>query len=167
MSTTTADNTRPALSSFLGLVFWLGLCFLAAGLGGMATGPEIQGWYATLEKPPINPPNWVFGPVWTTLFIMMGVAAWRVWRIAGFGGARLALGLFLAQLVLNVLWSVLFFALHSPGAAFVEVFGFWATMLAATLAFARHDRLAAWLMVPTLAWVAFAAVLNGWIWWIN
>lgn len=167
--TTTTDHgpARPALSSLLGLALWLGLCFLAAGLGGLATGPQIQGWYATLQKPPINPPDWVFGPVWTTLFIMMGVAAWRVWRVAGFGGAWVALGLFVFQLVLNVLWSVLFFALNSPGAALVEVFVFWAAMLATTLAFARHDRVAAWLMAPTLAWVAFAAVLNGWIWWIN
>lgn len=150
---------------WLGLAGWVGLCFAAAGLGGMAT--DTGAWYDGLAKPSWNPPDWVFGPVWTTLFVMMGVAAWMVWKERGFGGARGELGLFGVQLALNVLWSVLFFALRRPDLAFFEVVVFWGAILATLLAFRRVRPLAGWLMVPYLAWVSFAAVLNFVIWRMN
>lgn len=163
----TASHPPAPRRALLGLAGWALLCVLAAGLGGAVTRPEIGDWYATLAKPSFNPPGWVFGPAWTILFAMMAVAVWLVWRKAGWGGARGALTLFLVQLVLNVLWSVLFFGMQSPGAAFVEVFALWAAILATIVAFHRHSPLAAWLLVPYIAWVSFAAVLNGWIWMNN
>lgn len=150
--------------SVLGLVLFIVACFAAAGLGSLVTTPRINGWYAGLDKPFFNPPNWLFGPVWTILFLAMAVAAWLVWRRAGFSGARVALSLFGAQLFLNVLWSTLFFGLKSPGAALIEIVVLWAAILATLLAFRRTSRGAGLLFVPYLAWVTFAALLNLEIW---
>ncbi len=139
----------------------------AGGLGAIATTPEIEGWYATLEKPSWNPPGYVFGPVWTTLYLMMAVAAWLVWRPAGFKTATLPLVLFAVQLVLNVAWSWIFFGLHQPGWAFVEIVFLWLAIVATIVAFLRCSRAAGWLLVPYLAWVSFASVLNYAIWQLN
>ena len=143
------------------------VCFAAAGLGSLATTPQIPGWYAGLEKPFFSPPNWLFGPVWTVLFLAMAVAGWMVWRRRGFSGAPVAFTLFGAQLVLNVLWSVLFFGLQSPGAALIEIVVLWIFILATLLAFSKVSRNASLLLVPYLAWVTFAAVLNLAIWYLN
>ena len=102
----------------LGLVVLIAVCFAAAGIGGAVTSPQIENWYATLAKPSWNPPNWVFGPVWSALYLCMAVAAWLVWRQKGWLAARGPLALFGVQLALNTLWSCLFFGLHSPGLAF-------------------------------------------------
>ena len=98
----------------VGLLGWLVVCFGASAIGSAATISEIEGWYAGLEKPSFNPPNWIFGPVWSVLFFLMAVAAWLVWRRFGFAGAKAALVVFLVQLIANVIWSVLFFGMHSP-----------------------------------------------------
>lgn len=156
-------NTKHAVA----LAAFLALCLGAGALGGLATAPHIEGWYATLEKPAWNPPDWVFGPVWTTLFAMMGVAAWLVWRRAGLAGARAAFTLFALQLGLNVGWSYLFFAAQQPGWALVELVGLWLAIAATIAAFARHSRPAAWLLTPYLAWVTFAGVLNATLWHLN
>jgi tryptophan-rich sensory protein len=130
------------------LVVFVGICLGAAGIGGWLT--DIGPWYRELDKPSWTPPNWVFGPVWTFLYVSMGVAAWLVWRRGGLRGAALALGLFGFQLVLNVIWSGLFFALHEPGYALIDIVALWIAIAATALAFARWSVAAGWLMVPYL-----------------
>ena len=124
-------------------------------------------WYASLSKPSWNPPNAIFGPVWTLLYALMAVSAWLVWRRAGFGGAGAALGLFVFQLVLNALWSYLFFGLHRPDIAFFEIVVLWVAILAVVLLFWRVDRTAGALMLPYLTWVGFASFLNFTLWRMN
>jgi tryptophan-rich sensory protein len=152
---------------WIGLVVSILICFAAAGIGSLATTPQIPGWYANLAKPTWTPPGWIFGPVWTLLYLMMAVAAWLVWRQAGFAGAKLPLALFAIQLVLNSLWSVLFFGLQNPGAAAVDIILLWAAILATMVTFWRRSRVAGGLLAPYLAWVSFAAVLNAAIWRMN
>ncbi|MGC4007472.1 MAG: TspO/MBR family protein [Pirellulales bacterium] len=161
--------TQPTLrtTQILGLLASLGICFAAAGIGAWFTISEIPGWYTALKKPTWNPPNDVFGPVWNTLYLMMAVAAWWVWRSAGFSNGRVALATFGAQLVLNTLWSILFFGLHRPDWAFIEIVVLWIAIGATIYAFAKISRLAAGLLVPYWLWVAFAAVLNYQIWRLN
>jgi tryptophan-rich sensory protein len=146
------------------LTGWLVLCFGAAAFGGFFGPGE---WYAKLRKPSWNPPNWIFGPVWTTLYIMMAVAAWRVWWLDGNGGRRKALVFFLVQLCLNAAWTPLFFGLKQPALAFANIVLLWIAIGATAVAFLRMDRAAGWLMVPYLAWVSFAAVLNAALWRLN
>lgn len=148
----------------LGLVLWLAAS-LAAGWAGSRFMPGE--WYAALAKPAWTPPDAVFGPVWTALYVMMGVAAWLVWRKAGFAGARAALGLFVAQLVLNALWSYVFFGLHRAGAAFAEIVVLWLVILATAVGFWRVRPAAGVLLIPYAAWVTFAAGLNYQIWRLN
>ena len=148
----------PLKSSIIGLAVFLVVCFAAAGIGGAVTTPKIGTWYASLAKPSWNPPNWVFGPVWTTLYICMAVAAWLVWRKDA--AAWLPLTLFGVQLVLNVLWSCIFFGLEMPGLAFAEVLLLWAVIAATMVAFWQRSTVAGILFVPYLAWVSFASVLN-------
>lgn len=146
---------------WLALAGFLAACFAVAGLGGWFTSMGMPEWYATLRKPVWNPPSWVFAPVWTTLYIMMAVAAWLVWKEAGFSGATAALTLFFVQLLLNVTWSGLFFGLQSPGWAMVELVVLWGTILGTTLLFFQHSTFAGALMVPYLLWVTFAGFLNA------
>jgi translocator protein len=143
---------------------WLLLCFAAAAFGGLFMPGE---WYASLKKPSWNPPGWVFGPVWTTLYVMMAVAAWLVWKRGGFSAQRPALVLFLVQLALNAAWTPLFFGLHRPGLAFAEMLLLWLAIAATLAAFRRVSRVAAWLLAPYLAWVSFAAALNLGLWRLN
>ena len=139
----------------------VGVCLLAGAVGGLFTSPAIPGWYAALQKPAFNPPNWIFGPVWTTLYVMMGFAAFLVWdRGWRRPGVRHALAVFAAQLVLNVLWSALFFGARSPVAALVDIVALWLGILACVTLFARVSKAGAVLMVPYLLWVSFATVLN-------
>jgi len=150
--------------SLLGLFGWLVVCFSAAAVGSRFLPGD---WYATLAKPPWNPPSAVFAPVWTVLYATMAVAAWLVWRRAGFAGAGVALAAFGAQLALNALWSYLFFGLHRPGVAFADIVALWFAILAVVLLFRRHDGWAGVLMVPYLMWVGFAACLNFALWRLN
>jgi benzodiazapine receptor len=152
------------LKSALALAGWLSLCFGAASLGAVFMPGE---WYAALKKPSWNPPGWIFGPVWTALYTMMAVAAWLVWRQGGFAAQPRPLALFLAQLVLNAAWTPLFFGLHRPGIAFVEMVLLWLAIAATFTAFRPVSRVAAWLIVPYCAWVSFAAVLNFTLWRLN
>ena len=152
---------------WIGLAVVLVVCLGVGGLGAIATTPEIEGWYRTISKPTWNPPDSVFGPVWTALYILMAIAAWLVWRPAGFKAAAFPLSLFGAQLLLNVAWSWIFFGLHQPGWAFVEIVILWLAIVATTVAFFRCSNVAGWLIVPYLAWVSFASVLNFTIWRMN
>jgi benzodiazapine receptor len=156
-----------ALRQAVGLAMSIAICFGAAGIGSLLTRPSIRGWYATLSKPWWTPPNWLFGPVWSALYLGMAVAAWLVWRRAGVSGAKLALTLFALQLVLNVCWSAIFFAMHRPGFAFAEIILLWLLILATLALFWPISRAAVWLMVPYLLWVAFAASLNYAVWRLN
>jgi tryptophan-rich sensory protein len=144
------------------------VCVAAGFVGSLATMKSIPTWYAGLKKPPFSPPNAIFGPVWTALFIMMAVAAFLVWR-RGFETepVKIALIVFGAQLIFNVLWSVLFFGLKMPGLAFLEIILLWVLILATILLFRKASIPAAWLMVPYILWVSFAAVLNYSLWRLN
>lgn len=166
MSVTYGSARRPA-HPWWGLAAWIGLCLAAGGIGSYFTFESVQSWYPTLQKPAWTPPSWVFGPVWSTLYVLMGVAAWRVWRCPFGPEVRGALTLFGVQLVLNTLWSGLFFGLRSPGPAFFELVLLWVFIAATLLRFRRLDRTAAWLLVPYLAWVTFAGGLNFTIWQLN
>lgn len=148
----------------LALIGWVALCFGAAAIGGLFGPSE---WYTQLRKPAWNPPNWLFGPVWTALYTLMAVAAWLVWRQGGFATQRRALSLFIVQLALNAAWTPLFFGLHWPGVAFAELLLLWTAISAATACFFKVSRTAGWLMLPYLAWVTFAAILNAALWRLN
>lgn len=155
------NNTRKLITA-------IAICELTGILGSVFTASSVSTWYTTLIRPAFAPPNWIFGPVWTTLFALMGFAAFLVWR-AGLHrrDVRIALAIGVAQLVLNFLWSVIFFGLRNPGAAFVEIIILWLAILATMIAFARVSRAAAWLLVPYIVWVSFAAYLNYSIWIAN
>ena len=149
-----------ALGAFVVLIFTFG----AAGVGSrFPTGP----WYAALSKPRWNPPNWLFGPVWGILYILMAVAAWLVWRDAGFSGATAPLVLFIVQLGLNALWSYLFFGAHQPLLAFLEITVLWIVILLTLVGFWRVRPLAGVLLLPYLCWVGFASALNFQLWRLN
>ena len=150
--------------SILCLLGWLAASFVAAAMGGLFMPGE---WYASLRNPSWNPPGWIFGPVWTTLYTMMAVAAWLIWRQGGWRKQRKPLLTFLAQLALNALWTPLFFGLHWPGVAFAEIVLLWLAVVWTIIAFWRVHRTAAWLLAPYLAWVSFAAGLNGTLWRLN
>ena len=151
----------------IGLAVLIAVCFGAAAAGGAATYPRIEGWYAALTKPSWTPPGWLFGPVWTVLYLGMAVAAWLVWRQKGLSAARGALTLFGVQLGLNVAWSWLFFGLRNPGLGFVDILSLWVAIAATLVAFWWRSVLAGLLFAPYLAWVTFAAVLNYSIWQSN
>ncbi len=150
--------------NLLGLAAWLAAS-LAAGWVGSRFLPGA--WYEALAKPAWTPPNGVFAPVWTALYLLMGTAAWLVWRRAGFAGASAALALFVAQLALNALWSYLFFGAHRIGAALIEVLVLWAVILIVAVLFWRQTRIAGLLMLPYLIWTGFASALNLALWRMN
>lgn len=152
---------------WLSLVGLIVLCEGVGVLGGLWTGPEIRGWYRTLAKPSFNPPGWIFGPVWTTLYLLMAIAAWLVFNTPATSARTLGLGLFLVQLALNLAWSWIFFRKHAIGAAAVEVALLWCSIGGTTVLFSQVSVVAAWLMAPYWAWVSFASILNATIWRLN
>lgn len=156
------------LRELFGVAIAILVCETAGIIGSIFTASSVATWYATLAKPALNPPAWVFGPVWTTLYALMGIAAFLVWRKGlEHRDVKIALGIFAVQLVLNTLWSVIFFGLHSPGGALVEIVFLWLAILATIISFARISKPAAWLLIPYVAWVGFAAYLNFTIWMLN
>jgi translocator protein len=150
----------------LGLAGWLGASFLAAAIGGAAS-IEAAPFYARLVQPDWAPPASLFGPVWTVLYVLMGIAAWLVWRVGGFAATRSALALFLVQLLFNALWSWLFFAWHRGALAFAGILLLWALIAATLVSFWRIRPLAGALLLPYLLWVGFAAALNFALWQLN
>ncbi|GAA3221319.1 tryptophan-rich sensory protein [Pseudonocardia petroleophila] len=159
--------TRPSLpTAAVGLAAFGVAAAAAAAVGGLAAASAAD-QYGALVQPAWAPPAWLFGPVWTVLYVTIAVAGWLVWRTAGWSGARTALSVFAAQLVLNALWTPLFFGAGLFGVAFVEIVLLWLTIVATIVLFARHSRLAAGLLVPYLAWVTFASALNLAIWVLN
>jgi translocator protein len=137
------------------------------GLSGYFTASGVGGWYATLQKPWFNPPNWIFGPVWTALYAMMGVALYLVWKQPPGPARNSAITWFAVQLTVNFFWSFIFFYLHQPGWAFAEIVVMWVLILVTIFQFAKLSTAAAWLLVPYISWVSFAAVLNFTLWRMN
>lgn len=156
------------IPAFLQAIVAIVICQLAGIIGSLFTTPAIPTWYAGLAKPALNPPSWVFGPVWTFLYALMGIAAFLVWK-QGWkrSEVKIALGLFAFQLALNTLWSILFFGLENPAAGLIDIVLMWLAIVATIIAFARVSKTAAWLMLPYLAWVSFATYLNFSIWQLN
>ncbi|PIP60247.1 TspO protein [Candidatus Uhrbacteria bacterium CG22_combo_CG10-13_8_21_14_all_47_17] len=140
---------------------------LAGIIGSLFTAPSIAGWYSTLVKPALNPPAWVFAPVWTTLFAMMGVALFLIWKNQTTIKKNMAYRFFFAQLILNTLWSIIFFSQHNIGGALIEIIVLWLAILAAIIFFYKISKTAAWLLVPYIAWVSFAMYLNYALWALN
>ena len=160
------------INNILKLVISIGVSLGAGAIGSFFTAPAVQSnWYLELIKPAFNPPSWVFGPVWTTLYILMGISLFLIWKInpseARPGERRRAVILFFIQLVLNVFWLIIFFGLHSLGGAFIEIVFLWLTILATIIAFAKISKSAAWLLAPYILWVSFAVYLNFAIWLLN
>ncbi len=150
------------------LVSAIVVCQLAGIIGSVFTISSIPTWYAELEKPFFAPPNWLFGPVWLALYTLMGVSLYLVWsRGIDNSSVRTALSFFGVQLVLNALWSVLFFGLRSPLLGLVEIVALWIAIVANIVLFYRISRAAALLLIPYIAWVTIAAALNGFIWSLN
>ena len=153
--------------SGLVLILLVAICLGVAAVGGWVTAGSVADWYPSLRKPSWNPPAWVFGPVWTALYLSMAIAAWLVWRRAGWPGGARALGLFAVQLALNAAWSPLFFGLRSPAAGLVDIAALWFAIAATVFAFFRIAPVAGALLVPYWLWVTFATVLNAAIWGLN
>jgi len=156
------------LTIVIKLIVCLALTFSAAFVGSIFTRSAVPDWYATLNKPSFTPPDWLFGPVWIILYLLMAISAFIVWqkRLAN-PAVRVALILYLIQLILNALWSVIFFGLKSPLVAFIEILLLWSAIVVTILAFARVSITAALMLVPYILWVSFAAVLNFSIWLLN
>jgi len=156
------------INNTLKLVIAVALPVAVGGLSGFATARGVSTWYPTLVKPSFNPPAWVFGPVWTVLYITMGVAAYLVWlRGIDAKGVRAALAVFVIQLALNGLWSILFFGNRQPGLALVEIIVLWVAIAVTIRLFWRVVPAAGVLLLPYWAWVSFATILNASLWWLN
>lgn len=151
----------------LGLLFFMTVCFGVSIAGGMITASSLGDWYAALNKPTFNPPNWVFGPVWTILYALMAIASWRIWRIAGLRGAKIPLFIFGLQLALNLAWSMFFFGMRSINLALADIVLLLIAIITTASLFFRKDLIGGLLFIPYIAWVAFATVLNTAIWLLN
>jgi tryptophan-rich sensory protein len=154
--------------NIIAIIIWVAISFLPGVLGQLATGPAVPAWYATLTRPPIAPPNWIFGPVWTLLYISMGIAAGLIWN-QGIKDNRVkfAITIFVIQLILNGLWSFIFFGWHSLHVAFIEIVILWCLILFMTIKFYALSKPAGFLLIPYLLWVGFASILNFSFWWLN
>jgi benzodiazapine receptor len=161
-------RTHPKASrDVLGLFAFIILCVAVSAVGGAITATSVDTWYQALEKPSFNPPDWVFAPVWTALYIVMGIAAWRVWRIRSFDAPGKALVVFAVQLGLNLAWSFLFFGIQRIDLALVTIVILLVSIIVNTIIFWRVDRLAGILFVPYTAWVTYATILNTSLWLLN
>ena len=154
-------------TKLISLLVFIILCQAVGVIAGLVTVNEIPVWYHSLIRPPITPPDYVFGPAWTTLYLLMAVAAWRVWKIEGGSFRSTSMRLFIFQLGLNYLWSFIFFKWHLLLASVVEIYVLWIAIALTINAFQKVDSLAAKMMLPYLAWVSFASVLATWFWVLN
>lgn len=156
------------MNKYIKLLFAIALCQLAGILGSFATVPAISGWYATIVRPEFSPPNFVFAPVWITLYTLMGIALFFVWQKLGkFDLSSRAVQFFSVQLALNTTWSFLFFGLRSPMLAFIEIIFLWIFIVLSIIEFYKIDKRAAYLLIPYILWVSFAGFLNFSIWMLN
>jgi translocator protein len=162
------DCVECRMNNILKLILAISLPLLVGFTASYFTITGIGSWYQTIQKPTWNPPNWIFGPVWTTLYVLMGIAFFLVWKSPAPGEIkRPAIILFAIQLVLDFFWSFIFFDQHQTGIAFAEILLMWVMILFTIFAFARISKPAAWLLVPYISWVSFAAILNFTIWKLN
>ncbi len=157
------------MNKYVKILLFVVTCIAVGYLSGMATQSSVTSWFPTLVKPVFNPPGWVFAPVWSLLYIMMGIAAGLVWnRIDQEREAvRKALWFFVIQLALNALWSMLFFGLKNPLLALIEIILLWLMIYETYIKFIKIDKIAGYLFIPYLLWVSFATILNASIWWLN
>ncbi len=156
------------MNNFLKLLVSVSVPLLIGFSSGFFTITDVGSWYQTIQKPAWNPPYWIFGPVWTTLYILMGIALFLIWKKEGNNKLKkAAIILFAIQLVLNFFWSIIFFNQHQIGWALVEIVILWLSILLTIFVFAKIDKIAAWLMLPYIAWVSFATILNFTIWQLN
>jgi tryptophan-rich sensory protein len=158
---------RTRRQEITGLAGFVLLCLAVSVLGGLATSSSVGTWYQTLVRPSFSPPDWVFAPVWTALYLFMAIAAWRVWRTSISQSRTLALRAFHVQLALNLLWSFLFFGMQAIGLALVEIIVLLVAIVITTVLFWRIDRPAGMLFLPYITWVAFASLLNFALWVLN
>jgi tryptophan-rich sensory protein len=159
---------KKKMNKIIKFIIAIVICQLAALIGSFFTSNSVSTWYTTLEKPIFNPPNWVFAPVWTILFVLMGISLYLIW-IKGFKNkkVKIAILIFGIQLVLNVMWSLFFFGLQSPFYAFIEIIILWFAILFTIIKFYKISKTAAYLLFPYIIWVSFAIILNLFIWIIN
>jgi translocator protein len=156
------------MSKILKLIISIAVPVAVGAVSGLFTVSEISGWYQTINKPSWNPPSWIFSPVWTTLYIMMGIALYLVWTAEVKPAAKKkAIAFFVIQLVLNFFWSFIFFKQHQIGLAFAEIIIMFVFILMTIFSFARINKAAAWLLVPYISWVSFATILTYTIWQLN
>lgn len=156
------------MNNILKLALSVALPLAVGALGSYYTIPEISGWYQTIQKPSWNPPNWIFGPVWTTLYVLMGIALYLVWKTPDNNNVKsIAVSFFMIQLSLNFFWSVIFFNQHRIGVALAEIVLLWIFILVTILSFSKVNKVAPWLLVPYISWVSFAMILNYSIWQLN
>lgn len=155
-----------SLKRIVALFVFIVICLFIGWLGGTATESSRATWYAGLHKPYLNPPDRIFAPVWTVLYLFMAIAGWRVWNVSAPNRSKMRF-LFIAQLVLNGLWSFLFFGLRSPLAGLVDIALLWFFLLALVRLSWQEERISGYLLTPYLLWVSFAAYLNAGIWWLN
>jgi benzodiazapine receptor len=153
--------------NFFKLIVSLIICQLAGFIGSLFTTPAIPEWYASLQKPSFTPPNWLFSPVWISLFLLMGVSLYLLWQTAAKKEAKMALVFFAVQLILNMLWSAIFFGLKSPMVAFIEIIVLWVAIFLTMTKSLKVAKTAGYLLLPYIIWVSFAAVLNFFLWKLN
>lgn len=149
------------------LIAAVALTVVFGAVGGLVTAPEIPVWYAGLTKPSFNPPSWLFAPVWTTLYVLMGISLFLIWKQPVSKERNKAILFFISQFILNMAWSFIFFGMHETGWALVEMIILWLAILLTIFSFTKFSRIAAWLLVPYIVWVSFAMILNVAIWRLN
>lgn len=154
-------------SNWVKFVISILMCQLAGIIGSLFTSSSIPTWYATLNKPSFNPPNWIFAPVWISLYVMMGISFYLIWRKSGIPNFGFLMSVFIFQLVLNAFWSIIFFGLKSPGFAFLEIIFLWLAILMCVIYFFKVSKISSFLLIPYLLWVGFASVLNYFLWQLN
>ena len=156
------------MNNTLKLIIAIAIPLIVGGTSGFFTATGVESWYQTIARPTWNPPGWIFGPVWTTLYVMMGISLFLVWKEdTSVELKKIAIALFTVQLVLNFFWSFIFFNQHQIGWALVEIAAMWVFILLTIFAFAQVNKAAAWLLVPYISWVSFATILNYTIWQLN
>ena len=148
-------------------LFFLSVCLGVGALGSHVTAISVSSWYTLIEKPSWTPSNWLFPPVWTTIFVLMAIAAWMVWKAAGCRFPARVFAVFVLQLVLNLGWSILFFGMQSPGSAFIEIIFLWAIIIFMIAMFRSKSPVTTFLLLPYLVWITFAGYLNYAIWILN
>ena len=154
-------------NTMLSIVICIAIPMVIGSLSGLATAGAIDNWYAQLTKPSFTPPNYLFGPVWTLLYVLMGISLFLVWKSPAGSERTTAITIFAIQMALNFAWTFLFFYFHRPGTSLIEIGLLWITIFFMIVAFSRIDKTAALLQIPYILWVSFASVLNGAIWYLN